>query len=87
MKIKNGFTVKEIAGQYVVIALGAASKIFNGIIKLNESGKFIWDKLAEGAERDAIVEALLAEYEVDRATAEADVDKFIEELNGANILE
>ena len=41
MKIKNGFVAKEIAGQYVVVALGQASKIFNGIIKLNESGKFI----------------------------------------------
>lgn len=87
MKIKSGFIVKEIAGQYVVIALGAASKIFNGIIKLNDSGKFIWDKLAVGAEKDDIVNALLEEYDVDRTVAEADVDKFIDELKGANILE
>lgn len=87
MKIKRGFIVKEIAGQYVVIALGAASKIFNGIIKLNDSGKFIWDKLAVGADKDDIVNALLEEYDVDRTVAEADVDKFIDELKGANILE
>ena len=87
MKIKSGFIVKEIAGQYVVIALGAASKIFNGIIKLNDSGKFIWDKLAVGADKDDIVNALLEEYDVDRTMAEADVDKFIDELKGANILE
>ena len=87
MKIKSGFIVKEIAGQYVVIALGAASKIFNGIIKLNDSGKFIWDKLAVGADNDDIVNALLEEYDVDRTVAEADVDKFIDELKGANILE
>ncbi|MBR2431313.1 MAG: PqqD family protein [Clostridia bacterium] len=87
MKIKSGFIVKEIAGQYVVIALGAASKIFNGIIKLNDSGKFIWDKLAVGADKDDIVNALLEEYDVDRTVAEADVDKFIDELKGANILE
>ena len=87
MKIKSGFIVKEIAGQYVVIALGAASKIFNGIIKLNDSGKFIWDKLVVGADKDDIVNALLEEYDVDRTVAEADVDKFIDELKGANILE
>ena len=87
MKIKSGFIVKEIAGQYVVIALGAASKIFNGIIKLNDSGKFIWDKLAVDADKDDIVNALLEEYDVDRTVAEADVDKFIDELKGANILE
>ena len=88
MKIKSGFVAKEIAGQYVVVALGSASKIFNGIIKLNESAKFIWDKLSVGAEKNDIVDALLEEYEgVDRATAERDVDNFINELKGANILE
>ena len=88
MKIKKGFVAKEIAGQYVVVALGKASKIFNGIIKLNDTAKFIWDILEKGAEKEEIVEALLAEYEgVDRATAEADVQKFIDELKGAGILE
>lgn len=88
MKIKNGFIVKELAGQYVVVALGQASKIFNGIIKLNDSAKFIWDKLAVGAEKEDVVNALLEEYEgVDRETAERDFDNFVNELKGANILE
>ena len=88
MKIKDGFVVKELAGQYVVVALGQASKIFNGIIKLNDSGKFIWEKLAVGAEKEDVVNALLEEYEgVDKETAERDFDKFVNELKGANILE
>ncbi len=87
MKVKSGFVVKEIAGQYVVIALGAASRVFNGIIKLNESGRFIWELLSEEIERDEIVDALLKEYDVEREQAETDVDKFICELKGANILE
>ncbi len=87
MKIKEGFVLKEIAGQYVVIALGAASRVFNGIIKLNESGKFIWELMTDDIEKDAIVNALLDEYDVTREIAEKDVDKFIDELKGANILE
>ncbi len=87
MRIKEGFIVKEIAGQYVVIALGAASKIFNGIIKLNDTGKTLWDKLSVGAEKAELVQALLDEYEVDENTATGDVDNFIEQLQGANILE
>lgn len=88
MKIKKGFIVKQIAGQYVVVALGEASKVFNGIIKLNESGKIIWEMLAEGKEKQEIVDALLAEYDgVDRATVEADFDKFVTTLEGANIIE
>ena len=88
MTIKKGFIVKEIAGEYVVVALGAASKVFNGIIKLNESGKLIWEMIAEGKERDQIVDAILDQYtDVDRETAERDFDKFVAILEGANILE
>lgn len=88
MVIKEGFVAKEIAGQYVVVALGEASKVFNGIIKLNDSGRFIWDLIAAGKEKDVIVDALLEEYEgVDRETAEKDFDNFVNTLKGANILE
>ncbi len=88
MKIKNGFVVKSIAGQNVVMAIGEASKIFNGVIKLNDSARFIWDMLASGSERDEIVDALEKEYQgVDRAMLERDTDTFIDTLKGANILE
>ena len=87
MKIKEGFVVREIAGQSVVIAVGNASKVFNGIIKLNETGKMIWTSLSEGKDKEATVEAILAEYDVDRETVEADYDKFVNTLLGAGILE
>ena len=87
MKIKSGFVVRSIAGESVVVALGEASKTFNGIIKLNDTGRFIWDRLAMGCEAEELVEAILAEYDIDRATAEADVNAYIETLKGAGIIE
>ena len=87
MKIKEGFVVRDIAGQSVVIAVGAASKIFNGIIKLNETGKIIWIKLSEGANKEDTVTAILAEYDVDRETVEKDYDNFVNTLLGAGIIE
>ena len=87
MKIKNGFVVRPVAGQHMVVALGEASKSFNGIIKLNESARIIWDMLAVGAEREAIVDRLVEEYDVDRVILAADCDKFIQSLQENNILE
>ena len=88
MTIKKGFVIKEIAGQHVVVALGEASKVFNGIIKLNYSGKLIWEMIAEGKTRDQIVDAMLELYsDVDRQTVENDFDKFVATLEGANIIE
>lgn len=87
MKIKEGFVLREIAGEYVVIALGKAGTVFNGMIHLNETGKLIWEMLADGKEADAITDAVLQIYEIDRKTADADVRRVIAELQGANILE
>ena len=87
MKIKSGFVLRELAGQSIVIALGEASKTFNGMIKLNDTGKVIWNMLSEGGEASAIVDKFVAEYDVDRETAERDVNTFIEALRGADILE
>ena len=87
MKIKEGFVAREIAGQSVVIAVGSASKIFNGIIKLNETGKIIWEKISEGVSKEATVDAILAEYDTDRATVESDYDNFVGTLIKAGIIE
>ena len=87
MKIKSGFVVREIAGQSVVVALGDAGKIFNGLIKLNETGRLIWDMLTVGAEREEIVASLAEAYDVDRAILEQDCDAFLQSLREKNILE
>lgn len=87
MKIKDGFVVREIAGQTIVVALGAATRDFNGMIKLNETGRTIWELISQGKEREEIIEYFLSEYDIDRASVEKDVDTFINTLQGANILE
>ena len=87
MKIKKGFVVRKIAGEDVVVALGAASKQFNGIIKLNDTGRFLWDKIAEGCDDNALVEAIVAEYGVDKNIAAKDVAAFVDTLKGAGVLE
>lgn len=76
MKIKKGFVVRKVAGENIVVPVGDMSKTFHGMIRLNDTGNFLWNFfLKDHTEREA-VEALLSEYEVDRATAEADVEKF-----------
>lgn len=87
MKIKEGFVLRNMGGQAVVVSIGAASKVFNGMVKLNESGEFLWKKILEGADRQALVQALLEKYEVDEETANSDVDKFIISLKQPGIIE
>lgn len=87
MKIKKGFVVRTVAGESVVVAVGEASKSFKGYIKLNDSGRTLWDRLAEGADQEELLSAILSEYKVDEQTAKADIERFVETLKGAGILE
>ena len=87
MKRKDGFIVRELAGQNIVLAVGEASKIFRGMIKLNTTGLFIWEKLAEDVTEEQIVDALIESYEVERERASADVHRFIDLLAEAGIVE
>ncbi len=87
MKIKEGFILRKVASSYAVVATGKRVKEFNGVITLNETGAFLWNKLVGGATEEDLVTALLNEYEVDKSVAETDVKKFTEKLLGANIAE
>ena len=88
MKIKSGFVLRDVAGKTFVVATGELSKTFKGMITLNETGKYIWKLLENEITKEEIVENMLSAYEgVDRATIEADVDKFVAKLAGDNILE
>ena len=87
MKIKNGFVLREVAEHWFVLPVGQASVDFNGMISLNESGVLLWQTLEAGGDREAMCEALLAEYEVERAQALSDVDAFIKALTDAGCIE
>ena len=87
MKIKEGFVLRKIAGSNIVIPVGAVSVDFNGMITMNDSATFLWEKLSAGADEDALVAALLAEYEVDEETARRCVKEYIGKLEEAGCLE
>lgn len=80
MKVKDGFVLREVAGQAVVIATGEASKDFHGMVKLNGTGSVIWKGLSEGKTEDQIADELVAEYEVTREQALADVHAFVQKM-------
>lgn len=87
MKIVNGFEIKEIADNYIAIPTQDNIVDFSSIIMLNETSAFLWLKLEEDLTEEELLSALLAEYDVDEATAKEDIAKFISELKMAGVLE
>lgn len=86
MKLKDGFMLREIAGTWVVVPLGQRVVEFNGLMTLSESGALLWRRLEGGAKVEELVNAILEEYEVDIATANADVNDFISEIDKKGLI-
>ena len=79
MKIHPDFTIQKVGTSYVAVPIGEKSKEFHAMLRLNETGAFLWKLMAEkDCTEEALVEALLAEYDVDREIAARDVHALVE---------
>lgn len=85
MKLKEGFLMRSVAGQVVVLPSGDELDL-NMMITLNETGAFLWERLQSETDENALVAALLAEYEVDEETARKAVQAFVQKLNDNGFL-
>lgn len=87
MKIKKDFILRKVADSYVVVPVNKLTLDFNGIINLNETGAFLFEKMQQGTDRESLIAALLDEYDVTPDKAAADVDIFIKKAEDADVLE
>ena len=85
MKIKNGFVLRTVAGETVVLPTGATADV-DMMITLNDTGRFLWECLQKDTDENALVEALLGEYEVSREKAADAVTAFVARLKELDFL-
>ena len=74
------FIKRKIGTQYVIVAVGAATKRFNGMISVNGTGSFIWDQLEKEMTMAELVAAITDTYEIDADSATAQAAKFLDTL-------
>lgn len=86
MEIKKELLKREIAGDSFLIPVGKSVYENNGMFVLTELGAFIWDLLPQADSAEDILQKVLAEYEVDEATAKADIAEFLQKLQNLGIL-
>ncbi len=80
MKIKNGFVIRAVGGENVVVPVGEMSKQFHGMINLNETGAFLWRFFLEEHTLEEGIAALQSKYYVEEDVARCDVAKFVQVL-------
>lgn len=87
MKVREEFILREIAGEHILVPVGDTALKVHGMISLSESGLLLFEKLQNECSEKELVQEILAEYAVDKETAEADVKAFIVQMKNAGILE
>lgn len=88
MKIKDGFVLRDITGDTVVIATGEISKTFHGMIRLNSTGKEIWEILSSGDLSEAEVIAEMAKrHDAKPEEISEGVIAFISKIRDAGLFE
>ena len=87
MKLKEGFILKNVIDEWVVMPTGGNIKNFEGAIVLNDAAAFIWKQLENPISREDLLQGITDEYDIDSETAAADLEKFLDKLRSLEILQ
>lgn len=87
MKAKTGFVLRNVVDEFILMPTGDNIGMFNGTVLLNEVSAFVWEKLQHPMSKDDLLRAILDEFEVDKATAAADLDALLTTLRGYGVIE
>lgn len=88
MKFREGYKVREIAGEHVVIMQGRLGADMTRVIALNETSLLLWNTLQQREfEAEDVVAVLTENYDVEQSVAAKDAAAWIEKLKECNLVE
>ncbi len=89
MKQKNGFVLREVCGERVIVGEGLGAVDFGKLISLNETAAFLWKAAEEQGDFsvDSLLAALCEEYDVSTEQARKDIEGIVAEWKKIGIVE
>ena len=87
MKLKSKMTLMELGTSYVAVPVEQKTENDHYLIRLNETGKSVWEGLTEGLSAEAIAERLTQQYDVELDRAMKAVQNVIKSLREGGLLE
>jgi hypothetical protein len=89
MRIKQGFVLREVCGENVIMGEGLGAINFGKLLALNETAAWLWKQAAAMGDftAEALAERLCGEYDVTAGKAQADVGSLIKEWQEAGVVE
>jgi len=87
MRIKDGYVLRKIADEYIVVAVGEKVTKFSGMMSLNEISAEVWSFLQEDRTFDELLVMVLSLYDIDEDKARNDLVKLIAKLESIGVIE
>lgn len=89
MRQKEGFILRDVCGEKVIVGEGLEVIDFGRLLSLNETAAWLWEKASELGDFSIndLAEALCSEYEVTKEQAIHDVTEIVAKWEKANIIE
>jgi hypothetical protein len=89
MRIKNGFVLRQVCGENVIVGEGLGAINFGKMLALNETAAWLWQQAVAMGDFtvDAIAQKLCDEYEVSLDEAKADVKSIVDEWTAVGVIE
>ena len=87
MKLRNGFITYNAGSEQIMVAAGAASDVFRGMVRSNETAAFIIDCLAQEITMEELTEKMAARYEAPREIITRDLQKVLDSLRSIGALD
>ena len=87
MKIKDGFVLRNVVDEHIVMPTGDNIARFEGAVVLNDVSAFVFEQLKRPVGMEDLLEAVLNEFDVDEATAKADLETLIAKFEEMGLIE
>lgn len=87
MRIRDGFTLREVNEQYFVCPSCGKNASYYGIITLNNCGKLLFENLLCETSKEELVSLLVEKYGISEEHALKDLDSFLAPLEDNNAIE
>ncbi len=83
---KKHFALKEIAGEFLLMARGPEALDFSAVIVFNETGVFLWNALALPRTAEELAQLLAAQFSLSPAEVSGDVAAFLKKAEEEGLL-
>lgn len=87
MQIKEGFILRSIGDEHMVLPTGDKIAKFGGAVVLNDTAAYIFEQLKQPVSAEDLLSLMLSEFDTDEASAKSDLAELLDQFREMGILD